>query len=163
MLGSVQLPESLTQNITRKVADMKPVQPSTGKPFLPWMGFGAAILVALLLLGVSNQYLVRFQRPYSFEARSEPTIEIIDAPVVLNIDAKPAVRNQAGRADTTISSRGAGVQVSESDVVSDAQDGAIRLSTSQWVQTAGPQGGAVFDIFATSEGTIYAFFIGRYL
>ena len=157
MLGSVQLPESLTQNIARKVADMKPVPPSTGKPFLPWMGFGGvAILVALFLLGVSNQYLVRFQRPYSFEAQSEPTIEIIDASVVLDIDARPAVRNQAGRAVNTDSNRGAGVQVSESDLAFNAQDGAIRLSTSQWAQTAGPQGGTVFDIFATSEGTIYA-------
>ena len=158
MLGSVQLPESLTQDIARKVADMKPVPPSTGKPFLPWMGFGAAaILVTLFLLGVSNQYLVRFQRPYSFEAQSEPTIEIIDVPVVLNIDARPAVRNQAGRAVNTDRNRGAGVEVSESDVASDAQDGAIRLSTSQWTQTAGPQGGTVFDIFTTAEGTIYAF------
>ena len=157
-LGSVQLPESLTQSIARKVADMKPVQPSTGKPFLPWLGFGAAaLLVTLFLLGVSNQYLVRFQRPYSFEAQSEPTIEIIDAPIVLNIDAKPDVRNQDGRAATTSSSTGAGVQVSESDVASNAQDGSISLSTSQWTQTAGPQGGSVFGIFATSEGTIYAF------
>ena len=157
MLGSVQLPESLTQNIARKVADMKPVPPSTGKPFLPWMGFGGvAILVVLFLLGVSNQYLVRFQRPYSFEAQSEPTIEIIDASVVLDIDVKPAVRNQAGRA-VTDRNRGAGVQVSEPDLASNAQDGAIRLSTSQWAQTAGPQGGTVFGIFATSERTIYAF------
>ena len=158
MLGSVQLPESLTQNILRKVADMKPVSPSAGKPFLPWIGFGAAaVLVTLLLLGLSNQYLVRFQKPYSFEAQSEPTVDIIDAPVVLDIDAKPAVRNQAGRAVTTSSSTGAGVRVSESDLASHAQDGAVRLSTSQWAQTAGPQGGAVFDIFATNEGTIYAF------
>ena len=156
MLGSVQLPESLTQNIVRKVADMKPVSPSTGKPLLPWAAFGAAaVLVALFLLGVSNQYLVRFQKPYSFEAQSEPTVEIIDAPVVLNIDAKPAVRNQAGRAVTTSSSTGAGAQVSESDLASHAQDGPIRLSASQWAQTAGPQGGAVFDIFATDDGTIY--------
>ncbi|MCE2415729.1 sigma-70 family RNA polymerase sigma factor [Candidatus Poribacteria bacterium] len=156
MLGSVQLSESLTQNIVRKVADMKPVSPSAGKPFLPWIGFGAAaILVVMFLLGVSNQYLVRFQKPYSFEAQSEPTVEIIDAPVILNIDAKPAVRNQAGRAVTTRNSRGTGVQISESDVASHAEVGAIQLSTSQWAQTAGPQGGPVFDIFATDAGTIY--------
>ena len=156
MLGSVQLPESLTQNIIRKVADMKPVSPSAGKPFLPWIGFGAAaVLGTLLLLGLSNQYLVRFQKPYSFEAQSEPTVDIIDAPVVLNIDAKPAVRNQAGRAVTTRNSRGTGVQISESDVASHAEVGAIQLSTSQWAQTAGPQGGPVFDIFAIDAGTIY--------
>ena len=158
MLGSVQLSESLTQNIVRKVADMKPVSPSAGKPLLPWAAFGAAaVLVTLLLLGLSNQYLVRFQKPYSFKAQSEPTVEIIDAPIVLDIDAKPTVRSQAGRAVTTDRNRGAGVQVSESDLASHVQDGAIQLSASQWAQTAGPQGGSVSDIFATADGTIYAF------
>ncbi len=158
MLGSVQLSESLTQNIVRKVADMKPVAPSAGKPLLPWAAFGAAaVLVALFLLGVSNQYLVRFQKPYSFEAQSEPTVDIIDAPVVLNIDVKPDVRSQAGRAMNTDRNTGTGVQVSESDLASHTQDGAIQLSASQWAQTAGPQGGPVFDIFATDAGTIYAF------
>ena len=158
MLGSVRLSESLTQNIVRKVADTKLPPPSTGKPLLPWAAFGAAaVLVTLLLLGVSNQYLVRFQKPYSFEAQSEPTIEIVDAPILLNIDVKPDVRSQAGRAVTTDRNKGAGVQVSESDLASHTQDGAIQLSASQWAQTAGPQGGSVSDIFATADGTIYAF------
>ena len=158
MLGSVQLSESLTQNIVRKVADTKLPPPSTGKPLLPWAAFGAAaVLVTLLLLGVSNQYLVRFQKPYSFEAQSEPTIEIVDTPIVLNIDVKPDVRSQAGRAVNTDRNTGTGVQVSESDLASDTQDGSIQLSASQWAQTTGPQGGSVSDIFATTEGTIYAF------
>jgi len=158
MLGSVQLSESLTQNIVRKVADTKLPPPSTGKPLLPWAAFGAAaVLVTLLLLGVSNQYLIRFQKPYSFEAQSEPTIEIVDTPIVLNIDVKPDVRSQAGRAVNTDRNTGTGVQVSESDVASHTQDGAIQLSASQWAQTVGPQGGSVSDIFATAEGTIYAF------
>ncbi len=157
MLGSVRLSESLTQNIVQKVADTKLAPPSTGKPLLPWAAFGAAaVLVTLLLLGVSNQYLVRFQKPYSFEAQSEPTVEIIDAPVVLNIDTKPDVRSQAGRAVNTDRNTGTGVQVSESELAAHTQDGAIQLSASQWAQTAGPQGGSVSDIFATTEGTIYA-------
>ena len=158
MLGSVRLSESLTQNIVRKVADTKLPPPSTGKPLLPWAAFGAAaVFVTLLLLGLSNQYLVRFQKPYSFEAQSEPTIEIVDTPIVLNIDVKPDVRSQAGRAVNTDRNTGPGVQVSESDLASHTQDGAIQLSASQWAQTAGPQGGSVSDIFATAEGTIYAF------
>jgi len=108
-------------------------------------------------LGVSNQYLVRFQKPYSFEAQSEPTIEITDTPIALNIDTKPDVRSQAGRAVNTDSNTGTGVQVSESDLAALTQDGAIQLSASQWAQTTGPQGGSVADIFATAEGTIYAF------
>ena len=76
-----QLPESLTENIAQKVSDVKLTPAPTGKPLLPWMAFGAAaVLVTILLLGLSNQYLVRFQKPYSFKAQSEPTIEIVDAP-----------------------------------------------------------------------------------
>ena len=157
MLGSVQLSDSLTERIAQRVSDVKLVPSPNWKPFLPWMAFGAAAVLVMLLLGASNQYLLRFQRPYSFEAQSEPTIEIIDTPIVLDIEAKPAVRNQAGRAVTSDNSRGAGVQVSDVVSASDAQDASVRLSASQWTQAAGPRGGSVFDVFATSEGTLYAF------
>jgi RNA polymerase sigma factor (sigma-70 family) len=151
-LGSVRLSENLTQNIARKVSDVKLTPSPTGKPFLPWMAFGAAAVLVLLLLSATNQYLVRFQKPYSFEAESERTIEIIDAPIVLNSDAKPAVRNQAGRAAATNRSNGDGVQVSESMLASNAQDELVRLSTAQWTQTSGPRGGPVFDYSLRLEG-----------
>jgi RNA polymerase sigma factor (sigma-70 family) len=157
LLGSVQLSDSLTERIAQRVADVKPTPSPNWKPFLPWMAFGAAAVLVILLLGASNQYLLRFQRPYSFEAESEPTVEIIDTPVVLDIEAKPAVRNQAGRAVTTDDSSGAGVQVSDAVSASDAQDASVRLSASQWTQATGPRSGPVFDVFATSDGTLYAF------
>ena len=157
MLGSVQLSDSLTDRIARKVSDVKLAPSPNWKPFLPWMAFGAAAVLVMLLLGASNQYLLRFQRPYSFEAQSEPTIEIIDTPIVLDIEAKPAVRNQAGRSTTDPSERQ--YRSAGADVVSasDAQDASVRRSASQWTQAAGPKGGPVFDVFATSEGTLYAF------
>ena len=157
LLGSVQLSDSLTERIAQQVADVKPTPSPNWKPFLPWMAFGAAAVLVLLLLGASNQYLLRFQRPYSFEAQSEPTIEIIDTPIVLDIEAKPAVRNQAGRAATTDNSSGAGVQASDPVSAPNAQDASINVSTSQWTQAAGPRGGPVLDVFATAEGTLYAF------
>ena len=156
-LGGVQLSESLTESIARKVSDTKLTPSPTGKPLLPWMAFGAAAVLVLLLLSASNQYLVHFQKPYSFEAQSEPTIEIVDAPIVFDIEAKPAVRNQAGRTDTTNQSNNAGVQVSESVFAANAQGKSFRPSASQWAQVSGPQGGPVSDIFATSEGVLYAF------
>ena len=148
-LGSIRLSENLTQDIARKVSDVKLTPSPTSKPFLPWMAFGAAAVFLLLLLSASNQYFVRFQKPYSFEAQSEPTIEIVDAPVVLNIDAKPAVRNQTGRADTTNQNSTAGVQVSEPVLASNAQGDSLRPSASQWTQATGPPGGPVYDVFAT--------------
>ena len=157
ILGGVRLPDGLTQNIARKVSDVKLTPSPTSKPFLPWIAFGAAAVFLLLLLSASNQYLVRFQKPYSFEAQSEPTIEIVDAPVVLDIDAKPAVRNQAGRADTTNQSDNAGVQVSESVLAANAQGESLSPSAAQWAQATGPRGGPVLDVFATSQGMLYAF------
>ena len=156
-LGGIQLPDSLTENIARKVTDVNLTPPANWKPFIPWTALGGAVVLVILLLSASNQYLVRFQKPYSFEAESERTVEIIDAPVVLNSEAKPAVRNQAGRAAATNKNGGDGVQVSASVLASNAQDTSVRFSKSRWMQTFGPGGGSVFDVFATPEGTVYAF------
>ena len=97
VLGGVQIPTSVNQNIMQRVADVKPMPQTTPKPIMPWIAFGTAFLLLALIFGTSNQYLTRFQKPYSFEAQSEPTIAIIEAPVVLETDAKPALRNQVGR------------------------------------------------------------------
>ena len=97
VLSSIQIPASLRHDIMRQVADIKPIPAPAPKPFIPWVAFGTAILLIALLLGTTNRYLIRFQRPYNFEALSEPTIEIIDAFIVLDIDAKPNLRNQIGQ------------------------------------------------------------------
>ena len=155
-LGSVQLPTDLTDNIIREIADIKQTPAPVGKPLLPWAAFGAAAALILLLLGVSNQYLARFQQPYSFEAQSEPTIEIVDALITLEVDAKPAVRNQIGRASIRSKKGGNGLQVSETVSPPNTLEISPKFSTSQWTQTDGPQGGAVLDIFVTPEKTLYA-------
>ena len=156
VLGGVQLSNNFVDNIAQKVADVELTPPVNWKPFVPWMAFGTAVLL-ILLLAASNQYLLRFQKPYSFEAESERTVEIIDAPIVLDSDAKPAVRTQAGRDAATDRNNGDGVQVSESIVASNTQNELIRTSASRWTQTSAPKGGSVSDVFATSKGVLFAF------
>ena len=156
VLGGVQLSNNFVENIAQRVADVELTPPVNWKPFVPWMAFGTAVLL-LLLLAASNQYLLRFQKPYSFEAESERTVEIIDASIVLDSDAKPAVRNQAGRDTATDRDGGDGVQASESVLASDTENELIRTSASRWTQTAAPKGGSVFDVFATSKGVLFAF------
>ncbi len=98
MLGSVQLPVSLIENIGRQIADIKPMpSPPAAKPLLPWTALGTAAVLIMLGLGVGNQYLVRYQKPYNFEAESEYLIEIVDTPIMLDLNAKLAMRNQFGR------------------------------------------------------------------
>ena len=89
--------------------------------------------MVVLLIGFSNRYLHRFQKPYSFEAKSEPTIEIIEAPAVLDIDAKPSVRNQIGRADTEGKNSGTSVRIDETVSMSRALEDSRTLSAAQWM------------------------------
>ena len=155
-LGSIPFPAQVTERIMQEVANMKPIPPPVGKPLLPWAAFGTAAALVILLLGVSNQYLARFQKPYSFEAQSEPTIEIIDTPIILNIAVKPAVQNRVGRAAPAGKNSGTGTQVSTTTTASVTLEDSAKFSNSPWTQGGAPPGGQVRDIFATSEGTVYA-------
>ena len=157
VLGGVQLPADLTARIMRQVADINPTPPPTGKPLVPWVAFGAATILFVLLLGVSHQYLARFQKPYSFDARSEPTVEIVDAPIVLDVISKPSIRNQLGRSAAPGKSVGAGTQFSEVTLRTYPEDDLRKFSTEQWAQTDGPPGGHVHDIYTVYDGTAFAF------
>ena len=134
VLGGVQISANISQNIMREVVDMKPTPSPKMEPLLPWVAFGTAVvLTTLLMLGVSHQYLTRFQKPYSFEAASESTIEIIDAPIVFDTDAKPDLRNQIGQTAVLGKSSRTGLQVSERDSTPNALEDSRRLSATQWM------------------------------
>ena len=156
VLGGVQIPASLGENVMRQVADMTPTPTPASKPFLPWIAMGTAAVLIALLLGASDRYLTRFQKPYSFEARSAPTIEIVDAPILLDIATKPAVRNQVGRVTTPGETSSAGIQVSNVTSTSTVSENSTRFATAQWQQGNAPPAGPVHNIFATSDGTVYA-------
>ena len=156
VLGSVQLPTNLTENIVQRVADINPTSPPPGNASLPWAAFGTATVLVIVLLGVSSQYIARFQKPYSFEAQSEPTIEIVDTPIVLDTTSKPDIQNRLGRAVTPSRSTRPGSQVSETTLASNTWGDASRFSGSQWTQVNGLQGGAGIKLFSTSEGGLYA-------
>ena len=136
VLGGVQIPASVSQNIMQRIADVKLAPQTTPKPVMPWIAFGTAFLLIALLLGTSHQYLTRFQKPYSFEATSEPTIEIIDTDIILDIASKPAVRNQFGRTTLTRKSSGVSTQVSQKVSTSNTPENSGRqLRIREKVQT----------------------------
>ncbi|MCG9131689.1 sigma-70 family RNA polymerase sigma factor [Candidatus Poribacteria bacterium] len=106
-LGNFQITPNLTENIMREISRLKTTAPSGGKPFVPWAIGVSALAVAFLILGIANhQSLSRFQKPYSFNAASEMKVELIDAPIVLNLDSEPDNRTQLGNANVQGKSNG---------------------------------------------------------
>ena len=95
-LGSIPLSPNLIENIMQNIDAIKQTSPSGGKPFLPLAALGSSAILIILLMGASNQFIARSQPPYSFDAQSETTIEIVDTPVTHNIISKPDVRNRVG-------------------------------------------------------------------
>ena len=156
-LSGVQLSDNLIENVMRHIADLSPTStPPAQKPLLPLAALSAAVAL-VILFGIGGQYLLRFQQPYSFDAQSEPTIELIDEPIYLEIVAKPAVRNQIGRTIIPGKNSGAGMQTSQTTLTTNTWDNdASQFSNSQWTQSIGPKGSIVFNIFKATDGTIYA-------
>ena len=98
-LSNFQLSPNLTDNIMREIPRIKPLPPAGGKPpVVPWAIATSMAMLTVIGLGISNQYAARFQQPYSFDATSEMTVEIIEASIVLDLPSKPDARNQVGQA-----------------------------------------------------------------
>ena len=156
-LNGVQLSDNLIENVMRHIADLNPTSPPPAKkPLLPLAALSAAA-VLVILFGLGGQYLLRFQKPYSFDAQSEPTIELVDEPIYLEIVAKPAIRNQIGRTIIPGKNSGAGMRTSQTPLTTNTwDDEAAQFSNSQWTQSIGPKGSIVYDIFEAADGTIFA-------
>ena len=157
-LEHFQITPHLTENIMQEVSRLKPVTPSGGKPIVPVAVSAATAILIFLIMGVGSQYLARFQKPYDIDAHSEMTVEIIDAPVVLETQAKPDLRNQAGRFETIGKRSSTGLQLPKSVVPGAAQvEKKTRSSTQQqWTQASGFTEGTVLSLLLSAEGDIYA-------
>ena len=132
-LGNFQITPNLTENIMREISRLKPVAPSNSKPLVPWAIGVSALVVVFLMLGVGTQYLSRFQKAYSFDAASEMTVELIEAPIVLNLESKPDVRTQLGNVNTPSKSDTTNQQPNEvSALVAEAQSEETAKDYSQW-------------------------------
>ena len=156
-LSSVQFPTQTTENIMKEISQLKPTAPSGSKPLVPIGISTASAMILLLLMGVGMQYLFRFQKPYSLESTSETTIEIVEAQLMLDSPAKTAARNQVARSDVIGGNNGTGQQP-DTQLFAAAQtdDAVISNSKSEWVQTKGPEGGAISTLFTTTRGDVHA-------
>ncbi len=93
-LEHFQISPNLTDNIMKEISRTKQMTPSGSKPFIPWIVGVTAVTIVMLMLGFSNQFLSRFQKPYNFNAASDMRVELIDTPIVQNLESDPDDRTQ---------------------------------------------------------------------
>ena len=133
VLDNFQMMPHFTENIMREISRIKPVTSSGSKPFVPWAIGVSTLAVVLLMLGVGTQSLSRFQKPYSFDAASEMTVELIEAPLVLNFESKPDIRTQLGNVNTPNEGKDSHRQPNKvSASVAEAKSGETDKDYSQW-------------------------------
>ena len=156
--GIFQFPPTLIENITSEISSIRPVTPSMSKPWIPWgLSFSSTFLV-ILMMGFGPRALSRFQQPYSLDAASEMTIELVDVSVTFDLERKPDVRNRFGSAKAEGSGKSTGPKT-EAGLLAVAQADVVRtLKTEEphWIPAKGPEGGRIKDLFVTSQGEVYA-------
>ena len=159
-LGGFQFTAVLTENVLQEIARIKPTAPSGSKPWMPWAVAASTAVLVVLLMGSGTQYLSRFQQPYSFDATSEMTVELVDTSVVSTSKQKRSLRNQIGNADTPgkpNASANSGANTFQAAAQSD-QSEKPAINKSPWMPMGGPEGtsGGRVGLFATSNRTLYA-------
>ncbi|MCY3741922.1 MAG: sigma-70 family RNA polymerase sigma factor [Candidatus Poribacteria bacterium] len=157
-LENFQIAPNLTENIMHEISRLKPITPSGSKPLVPWAIGVSTIAVVFLMLGVGTAYLSRFQKPYSFDATSEMTVDIIETPVVLDIESKPDVRTHLG--STVASSKNDGVGQQPDEVLfaaAEIEGEDVSVPKQQWIQAGPIKGSKAEGLLATSEGELYTF------
>ncbi|MDE0481922.1 MAG: sigma-70 family RNA polymerase sigma factor [Candidatus Poribacteria bacterium] len=158
-LEHFQISPNLTDNIVREIARLKPAAPSGSKPLIPWMIGAASTVLIVLMLGIGSQYLANFQQPYSLDAQSERTIELIDTPIVLNLEVKPDFRRELGNLNALGKSDNRGEKPDEVLLASAQEEGEDKVSApkQKWIESAPTAGSMVEGLLATSEGVLYTF------
>ena len=156
--GIFEVPPTLTENIMREIASIKPAAPSVSKPWIPWGLSFASTLLIILMMGMGPRALSRFQQPYDFDATSEMTVELLDTPVVYELKRKLDVRNQFGNADAPGGGSGASLKADTGLLVAASQADAAEVleGEPQWAPAKGPEGGGVTNLFVTSQKEVYA-------
>ncbi len=154
-LENYQITPRLTENIMQEVSRLNPM-PSTSKPIGPWAVTATSAVLILLLLGLGGQQLVRYQQPYSLDAQAEMTVELVDAPIMLNLDTEPAFRNQLRSLNVVGNSENDGQKPEEVLLAAAQAEGEdVSVPKQQWIQFEPMFGSPAHSFLATPEGEFY--------
>ena len=157
-LENFQITPHLTENIMREILRIKPAAPFGSKPLVPWAIAVSSAILIVLMLGIGSQHLLRFQKPYSLDAQAEMTVELVDAPLVLNLEVKPDIQNQSGNSKPLGKSDNRG---QKPDAVlfaaAQAEGEDVSVSKQEWIQSEPVRGSFVTSLHATPDGDLYVY------
>ncbi len=155
-LENYQITPHFTENIMQDISRSKLATPSASKPLMPWIAAATSIVLLMLMLGLGSQHLLRFQQPYSLDAQTEMTVELVDTPIVLNLEVKPDVRRELGNSNAFGESDN-NSQKPDDILLAAAQGEGEDVSTpkQQWIQSGRIQGSPVWRLLATPESELY--------
>ncbi len=161
-LDHFQISPNLTDNIMQEIARLKPGASTGGKPLVPWAIAVSSVVLIVLMLGIGSQYLARFQKPYTLDAQAEMAVELVDTPIVRNLDIKPDIQNQPGSSKPLGKSDNRG---QKPDAVlfaaAQAEGEDVSVSKQEWIQSEPVRGSFVLSLHATPEGDLYVHDINR--
>ncbi len=154
-LDHFQISPNLTDNIMREISRLKPT-PSGNKPLVPWAVVAASAVLIVLMLGIGSQYLAHFQQPYSLDAQTEMTVELVDAPIVQNLEVKPDVRRELRNTNALGESDNNGQKPDEVLLAAaETEEETVSVPKQQWIQSEPIEGSEAYSIFPTPEGELY--------
>ena len=132
-LDNFQISPNLTETIMGEISRTKVSTPSSGKPLVPWAAAASTLIVVLLMLGFGNhKYLARFQEPYSLDANAEMSIEIVDAPIVANLESKPNRQFQIKSVNAQNENNNPEKQPDVAAVIAETQTGEVAEDYTKW-------------------------------
>lgn len=153
-LEHFKLSPNLTDNILKEVSPLKPVAPSASKPLVPWVVAASSFALMVLMLGIGSQFMEHFQKPFSLDSQAEMTVELVDSPVILNLEVEHDVKRELGN------SRAVGIgehrgQNPDEVLLASGQMQGENMSKQQWINAKPAKATPVMNLHATPEGELY--------
>ena len=155
-LENFQITPTLTKDIMQEISRINPTTPSGSKPFIPWIAAATGAVLIMIMLGIGSQLFSQFQKPYSIDSQSEMSVELVNAPIVQNLEIEPDLKNQIGSIKEPRENENSGQKLDEGSSLS-AQTNEVNTSETkqQWIKTEPLEGSRVYSMFSTSEGELY--------
>ena len=163
-LEHFQISPNLTENILKEVSGLKPAPPSVTKPLIPWGVAASSAILIVLMFDIGSQFSTRYQQPYSLDAQTETSVELIDASFLQNLDTKPDVRRQLGSSNApgnTNDSQQNPDGVSLASAQNAGED--ISVPEQQWIEHERQSFAHPSNLLATPEGELYSLTVGGHL